>query len=388
MPMPPVIADDPQTRFLLLCLQSRFNPTALDRAQVVASQDNFDWDALSKLVDDELLSPLLYTITSDKDMLPPHLERQIREIYLQNAVRNAILAKNLAKIIEGSAAYSIDLIVLKGAALAEIVYRNIAVRPMVDMDILVRGADVQKALDLLSSLNYIAVDPETHPGTLLEFESELLMHKVEQFDIALELHWSLLDSPHYQQKIDMRWFWQTAAPAQFNGKPGLVLGAEALLLHLCSHIMLHHRGKGLLWLHDVAEVLARFGESLEWETLLNKAQDYDLVLSLQRIIPMVNREWQIGLAQSVLDGLNALQPSDRERQVFNWLTSAERPVAQRFWVDLATSSSWQRRFTYARQNLFPSSSYMRKRYEIRSSLLLPFYYPYRWLLGIQSLFRN
>ncbi len=186
----------------------------------------------------------------------------------------------------------------------------------------------------------------------------------------------------------MDWFWQTAVPTQFSGEPGLALGAEALLLHLCSHMMLHHQGKELLWLHDVAEVLTRFGSTLEWETLLDKAQEYDLVLPMQHIITSVTQQWQIALSPGILEKLNGLQPSPRELKVFNWLTTAERPVAQRFWVDLATTTSWRRRLDYAWQNIFPSPDYMRRRYTINRPLLLPLYYPYRWLLGMQSIFRK
>jgi hypothetical protein len=386
--MLPVIADDPQTRFLLLCLQSRFDPTALEMAREMASQEDINWTNLSRVIDDQLLAPLLYSTTTGRDLIPSQLAQNIREFYLQNAVRNAILLKNLAKIIDRFASAGIGLIVLKGAALAETVYKNIAVRPMADIDILVRQGHVNETLNLLGSLGYETADPETHPGSLVEYENELLLRKAGQPDLALELHWSLLDSPHYQRKLDMAWFWQTAVPAQFDGTPGQVLGPEALLLHLCSHIMLHHHGEGLLWLHDVAEVLACFNSTLHWETLLEKAQEYDLVISLQRIISLVSQDWQIELPSGILDRLNALQPSDRERQIVYWLTVAERPVAQRFWVDLATSGSWRRRTKYAWQNLFPTREYMRLRYKIEQPLLLPLYYPYRWLLGIRSLFRS
>jgi hypothetical protein len=260
---------------------------------------------------------------------------------------------------------------------------------MVDLDILVHRRDVENALLILSSMGYFRVDLETHPGMITAYENEVLLHKevAGEHDVALELHWSLLDSPHYQQKIGMDWFWLSAQPAEIGNRPSSVLGVEGQLLHLCAHLTLHHAGGGMLWLHDVAEVLTQYQANINWSLLLAKAEEYDLVLSLQQTVNRVNRDWELQLQADILTRLDQLQPSEREKQVFDWLTIRERPVAQRFWVDLATSKSWKSRIDYTWQNLLPSPEFMRKRYNIRHTALLPFYYPYRWLRGLLSAFR-
>lgn len=374
--------------FIQECLQSRYSDGALARARLIASTDGFDWEAVSGLTERERLAPLLYSVTRDISLLPSWYEKELRRIYIQYGFHNARLLQNLQHIINKFADEGLPLIVLKGAALAETVYENIALRPMVDVDILVRPSQVDFALAILSEMGYQPVDPEVHQGTLTQYENELLLHKLGDFNVALELHWNLLDSPHYQRKIDIEWFWQTAETAQISETPSLVLGAEALLLHLSSHIMLHHQGAGLLWLHDVAEVLVRYRSSMNWETVLNKAREYDLVLSLKNILNRVNDQWALELPEEVVGQINRLQPSAREIQVFEWLSAPERPVAQRFWVDLATSSSWKNRIGYAWRNLFPRPSYMIQRYEIKNRYLLPLYYPHRWLKGIASIFKN
>lgn len=381
-------SEDHELQFLLLCLQGRFSQSALDIAHTTTAIDGFDWNRVRVLLHRERLGPLLYSILRDRNILPGWYEVELREIYIRYGLHNARILQSLKYIIKDFSNADLPLIVLKGAALAETVYDNIAVRPMVDVDVLVHRGDVDRSLIILDKLGYQFVDAETHPGMIAEYENELLLHKLGDFNIALELHWSLLDSPHYQVKIDMDWFWQSAETAHFSGTPGHILGVEALLLHLCSHITLHHGGEGLLWLHDVAEVLFRYHDKIDWEALLNKAKTYDLVLSMQYVINRVNSDWNMKLSVEILDKLNSLQPSDRERQVVNWLRATNRPVAQRFWVDLATSENWRRRIAYAWRNLFPGASYMRRRYQIKNSYLLPAYYPYRWLLGIASIFRK
>ena len=365
------------------------NPEALANARQTSRAEGFDWDKLKDMVYRERLAPLLSSVTYGSNLLPTDLAATIRHTYLRYAVHNARQLQELGDVISTFDNENIDIIVLKGAALAETIYANIALRPMVDMDILIHRRDLEKAIPILNSLGYFSADLETHPGMITAYENELLLHKVGagDLDIALELHWSLLDSPHYQQKLRMDWFWRTAQLSKIAGETALVLGIEGQLLHLCSHISLHHAGGGMLWLHDVAEVLYRHESNVNWNTLMAKAEEYDLVLSLQQVMNQVDKAWDLQLTTDMIDKLNQLQPSDREQQVFDWLNASDRPVAHRFWVDLATSKSWKRRIAYAWQNLLPSAGYMRQRYNIKHSVFLPFYYPYRWLRGLLSVFQ-
>ncbi len=80
-----------------------------------------------------------------------------------------------------------------------------------------------------------------------------------------------------------------------------------------------------------------------------------------------------------------MRASQAEVRVHRWLTAQQRPVAQRFWADLASMPGWRPRLHYALANLLPSATYMRQRYGFRQPWLLPLYYLYRYALGIRSL---
>jgi hypothetical protein len=70
------------------------------------------------------------------------------------------------------------------------------------------------------------------------------------------------------------------------------------------------------------------------------------------------------------------------------MTTPEAPVARRFWHDLLAISGWRRRLQFLGRKLFPSIKYMRQRYQISSVWLAPFFYPYRWWVGILSIFHK
>jgi hypothetical protein len=209
----------------------------------------------------------------------------------------------------------------------------------------------------------------------------------------IEVHWGLFDSPHHQHHVRMEWFWETAVPILWardrSGKGPHIFGPEAQILHLCAHLTLHHGGletPRLLWLHDIAEVLVHYRDELDWPTMLAQARVNDLLMPLQQVLPRIAVDWQAPLPAAVLDELAQLAPSPAEERIVGRLAEEYRPAGRRLWDDLVDTPSWGQRLRMAWVNVFPTPAYMRQRYGIRHPLLVPFYYPYRWFLGLKGLF--
>lgn len=364
------------------CLPGWRRPAALAAARALADSATLDWQQVYRRAVEERVAPLLYTVLGEEAFVPPAVRQQLREAYLALARHNLFLFNELQQALAALNNAGIDVLVLKGGALAETVYGNIAVRPLLDFDLLVRRERAVEAIDALNALGYERATIEPHVGIALRHENEVLMYKQGQIEVRMELHWSLFDSPHYQDRLPMEWFWESATTGSVAGRQTPVLGAEAQLLHLCGHLMLHHRGDELLWLHDIAELLYAYEGRITWSQVLEKAAAWDLILPLKQVISSVAAEWQAPVPADVLARLDRMTPSRAEEQVFSWLTGERRPVLERFWADLATMPNWTERLSYALRQLFPSYRYMRHRYAISHPLLLPFYYPYRWWLGL------
>ena len=66
--------------------------------------------------------------------------RSLEGHYLRNQLRNLRLFGHVASLLERLGAEAIDVIVLKGAYLAQSVYADPAVRAMADADLLIRDA--------------------------------------------------------------------------------------------------------------------------------------------------------------------------------------------------------------------------------------------------------
>jgi hypothetical protein len=357
----------------------------LDVAGNLAGTSEPAWPELLAYVGPAGVGPLLYDAIRGRELVPAPVEEALQWIYQQTAIQNAYVGIGLAEALDCLAAAGIPVMVLKGAALGEELYGNAALRPMTDVDLLLHAGDALVAVGQLQALDYEHVHDEPHAGLTLAYENEITLRRPGVVPVTLEIHWHLLDAPHYQQRVAPEWFWQTAQELPLAGRPAQVLSPEANLLYLSAHLVLHHKGIGLRWFYDIATLVARSGRLIDWDMLLEKADAFHLVTPVQRVLAELAGEWGVPVPETRLAEALALPVSPMEQRVVSWLTAPDRPVAQRFWADLVGLPGWRARLPFALAHLFPSPSYMRQRYAIDSDWLIPLAYPYRWALGLREL---
>lgn len=375
-------------QFLEECLLARWRRDALQNARQLSSQPGLDWDVALETISSENIGPLLYVTLQQQDILPERVEEALKASYQWTRVRNTILFDQAREILRIFEAEGIPTILLKGAALASQVYQDHALRPCGDVDFLLAGEQVNQALKLLQARGYQAERFEDWEEFTLRYENEVLLYRDQPVRTIVELHWNLIDSPYYQNKLDLAWFWQTARALDFYGQPAQTLGLEAQVIYLCAHLSLHHAGTGWLWLHDIAEMLYQSSEKINWQEVIQQAQQNDLVLPVKLTLLEVHKRFLAPIPERVLHQLEHLQPTEEERRVFANLGGKRAGAGRRFWDDLTSIPGWKARLDFAWQNLFPSPRYMLTRYQAPHPALLPLYYPYRWFLGLRSLVRR
>jgi len=368
--------------FLHLCLSSRWDTLALNNARALSEQGGLDWDALLQLSDRDHLAPLLYDVVRGKALVPERIEQRLEAAYFRTASRNTLLFNELESVLNSFKITNQPVIILKGAALAEALYENIALRPMTDLDLLVHPGNAQDAMRALRSLGYASLDSDGEIENRLGYQSEIMLVKPGTQATTIDLHWGLLDSPYYHDTLALEWFWETATPIQIGKAAALTLGREAQVLHLCAHIFLE-QAEQALWMHDVAELIARGSHDLNWDEILDRAQQHDLILPLQSVLRRVIAQWHVAVPDAALSRLNGLRASAAEIRFERWLGSNGRPMAGLFIAAMTALPDWQSRLRHLWSNLFPSSAYMLQRYQISNRFLVPFYYPYRWMLALK-----
>jgi len=256
-------------------------------------------------------------------------------------------------------AAGIEAVPYKGPALAVYAYGKLALRRFVDLDILVRKADVLRAKELLSDRGFICETPwtETQQSILLRTQHNLSLSR-EEGRIFVELHWGVASSL-FASSLQAEQLWERLQTARLNDVKVKSLSPEDLLLSLCVHGSKHFWER-LAWICDVAE-LVKTRKDLDWTILFDRAvsseSDRMLMLGLllaNRLLeaPMpdhVKRKFQddrslITLAHEVVKRLfgaiGQVPVSIREGIRFNW----------------ALRASWRSRMRYCRLLLQPTDA--------------------------------
>lgn len=368
---------------LLACLKSRRIPAALDAARPLLADPGFDWGGLLDLAAAHRVSALLGDALAGTDLAPPTVTAELSEITNRTAFRNLYLLQELGRQLERLKESGIDVLVLKGAGLAVTAYRTIALRPMVDVDLLARREQVPALLDLLAAAGYQwPIMPRS--GMALEFQSEIPVRKAGLEPVHFDVHWSLFDSRYYQANLSLDWFWQSARVQAWQGFDIPVPGPEAQLIHLCGHLAMHHaQAPDLLWLNDLAEVLWACRAQIQWDLLLRKAAELELALPLQTYLSEAASTWDVPLPPEALARLQALPISSTEARIFRQHMDKRSSLASsRILFDLAQlpRGRWLR---YMWAQLAPTPEYIRDRYR-DSSAPLPGLYLHHYGAGLRA----
>ncbi|MEZ4516169.1 MAG: nucleotidyltransferase family protein [Chloroflexota bacterium] len=175
----------------------------LNVAADILRESSFDWEAVRDVAIQDRVASLLYYALRHEQILPESLLEEFHNVYVWTATENALWLKELSSILAIFEEKNIPVIVLKGAALLEPLYGNIALLPMSDLDVLIHRSNAPIAVNLLADQGYTPTGSELVQDVTLAFENELLLCKAGRvgWGWPLELHWNLFDSPFYQYRI-------------------------------------------------------------------------------------------------------------------------------------------------------------------------------------------
>ncbi len=179
------------------------------------------------------------TVPDTSDALAPD---ELAPAALMALVQGLFFRPHLAALLQASAAAGMDLIVLKGAALAETLYPRPGLRPFGDIDVLIRLGDAPRARLLLEGLGY-TVAPAAWDALLRGADTQANFFKhTGRGAVVVELHTDLLSNAFFRGhvQLDADGLWSRARPARLADTDALVLGPEDQLLHLCLHLAGHY----------------------------------------------------------------------------------------------------------------------------------------------------
>ena len=202
------------------------------------------------------------------ELIPVDVRNRLREAYRNLATMNTSLFFDVLKVLKSLADNQLPVIALKGPSLAKDIYGDIALRPMSDMDLLVKEEDLVRAGRTLLTLGYQQYFPA--------WESVLKTHHhlppfTNKSGTLIELHWNIV-TPDSPIKVDLDGLWERACLIKVDNVEVRIFSPEDLFLHLCIHAGFHlQTGLDLIPLYDMAGLIKTSEDKIDWQIVIERA---------------------------------------------------------------------------------------------------------------------
>ena len=308
---------------------------------------------------------------------PRQVWEELSDAARTRAAEELLRKAEIRRVVAALADAGTRPILLKGTPLAYTVYDSPASRPRADTDVIVSGADVEAARQVMRSLSYVET-VQCH-----ELLSQFEVQQCDRFGVihAFDVHWSISTQPVFAGLLtyDALLLRAVAVPA-LGGSAVAPCRVDALLLS-CVHPAMHHRNdERLLWILDIHLLASGLSPA--------ELDEFEALARMKKVVAICRRGLQ--QAQAVFGTLVAADLIGRLKRTAGPEPSAAYLASERRWhhETIASLRALPRlgdRARLVREVLLPSPGYMLGAYGLRDkplgTWLLPALYVHRNVQG-------
>lgn len=197
-------------------------------------------------------------------------------VYRHTWARNRLAFQACAGAVRLFTAHGIDTLLLKGAALTLLHYRDIGMRSMDDVDVLVPPARAEEAMRALVAHGWTRVGVAPHD--LPDAVQRSMLHGCSFQDPrgrSLDLHWFATADARVPGADDA--LWRRAVPVDLEGTPTRALAPTELLYTVIAHSFASHAAHAR-WVADAVTIVR--GSAIDWPHLVALACSRRMVLPI------------------------------------------------------------------------------------------------------------
>lgn len=343
-----------------------------------------DWEELSRLTKMHRLGPMLGERLGRNDLdgcIPHDVRDRLQKSHRKHAFRNLAIYRELVTVTQMLDAAQIPSIALKGAFLARFAYSEPGLRPMRDLDLLLRPEQAVKAFELLMARGYQSnFDglPEAY------FADRRHLPPLTGPDgVNIELHHRLTSPTSYLafQADSVEELWGRSIVKVVGGTPIRFLCPEDMLLHLCVHATMEHLlNLGPMMLADVTLLVK--SQQIDWESFLRNVSGGNWQRCALPVLLLARRHLGAPIPDEVVAALG------RKEDDAAWLESAEYllfsdPADHKLLdydvQEILYSGKFSERFSKLSSAAFPPRYVIARHFPVSAASPIAFlYYPRRW----------
>jgi hypothetical protein len=336
-----------------------------------AERNGLDWDIFVEKARENGVSAVVHARLDEikKECLdiPSSILNELKKDYYLNATKNTLIFKELGRSLEAFKKSGLEVIVLKGAALAEEVYGNIALRPMSDVDLLVKGADMAHADVQLKTVGYRPIDAAVDE---VDFSSTYLTtldyRSPEENSPSFHIHWHFVNSTipneSYIKNIKIENIWRDAENAKIAGVETLIMAPHHQLIHLSEHALrVTHSLSKLRLLCDINEAVNFYQKQLDWSRLIKESFKFNLDRMVYLSLYFSYKFLETQIPEDVLSELRPKHFSVGEKIFMNAISRNLRFPGLSYFVHLSMNKGLFTRLKFVGRTFFPPRQFIAQR---------------------------
>jgi polysaccharide export outer membrane protein len=363
--------------FITALLKHEFSDEKLNSDMAVVLKDCMDLEKVLDIARKNGISQKLFTILQelhDNNIIKFTTETEknffnkLRHDYLYTAAKNTMLYSEFGRVVNLLRDKDIDVMAMKGAVLAELVYQDIGIRSMSDVDLLIRKEDIAKADIVLNTLGYKAAD--LSPFDSMETPNNYLTTRDYRSSRpgkpSFHVHWHIVNSSipaPYSSTIDMDEIWKDAVSVEIAGTALKSMSPHHSMIHLSEHAMrVTHSASRLIYLVDVASLIKRYGDTLDWNKTVRTGKAYGVDIFIHNILKLTQLTTGINIPEHVL---NSLKPGKRtiwERLFYNISAKGHAVSGLSYLVHLGMKNGLTKKILFVLRTFFPPAWVLAKRH--------------------------
>ncbi len=300
---------------------------------------------LQKVIDEELL------------VVTPPQARAANQAHRTSMLRALALESELLDVAALLAAAGIEILVLKGSAVANLDYSDPVLRPFTDLDIAVRPDAIDSAVATLMGAGFRRTLAEPRTGFDRRFDKGVTLRHPTGY--GLDLHRTFVLGP-WGVLVDIEGLWDGGEEFVVGGRPLRALSRHNRFVHACYHAALGDWPLRLLSLRDVAQMAVALEPDAAALRAIAARWGIDAVVA-----SAVSDAWRLlGLEQDtdLSSWARRYAPTRREVAQLALHTHPDKTFTAQALSTLRTIPRWRDKAAYARALVLPDAAYTQGRH--------------------------
>jgi hypothetical protein len=297
----------PEDRLLVECSRLEIDAAGAERIRSLVA-GGLDWDAALEASIRHNVAPLVSRALGQVDAraagLPEPVAEALDALRATSERRNRRLFQTIGEVVAAMRAEGVEPVGLKDIQLAAELYPE-GLRPMGDIDLLIRREDWSAAVAALDQLGF-----EARPGADVPY---MRAYAISQHfrrasdEVWIDLQWNVLEREwdHYGEgrfTYDGALMWERSEPMLVDGYEIRVPCLEDMLFHLALHLEGHLYSELVLFT-DIAELLRVRAGDIRWPLFLDITRQYRAESSVYYVLLLVERLLGAPVPEDVMSAL-------------------------------------------------------------------------------------